>query len=230
MVREHRGMTDEVWAEFNAYTNSIIELSQSDIPGSAQGGQTITLALLTGSRIAPEAAQFAGTLRLARKAWLVGQDVFSSIAESRWRGVGTSAQTGSGLVYRVEDLFDPPHNRWPDVIPADVRADNPSLDDLSRILRGLGSPSQVNGAATRPVLQHVAPYRDIQPATNRLGDARAQLVVYHGALRLFFPYFPVVGDSIDPRLLDYARLASIRSHCRSGHLLENAKTSRGGHL
>jgi len=212
MVREHVGMTDEVWAEVNAYSNRIIELSQSDIPGSAQGGQTITLALLTGLRTAPEAAQFAGTLRLARAAWLVGQDISSSLAESRWRGVGSSAQTGSGLVYRFEDLFDPgpPHpSRWPDVIPADVRADNPSLDDLSRILRGLGSPSQVSGAATRPQLQPMAPYRDIQPATNRLGDARAQLVIYHGALRLFFPYFPVVGDSIDPRLLE--TLASLPS-------------------
>ena len=209
VVREHRGMTDEVNITPNVYSNQLAELTQADIPATGQGGQTLTLAVLTGLRMAPEAAEFAGSLRIARKAWLLGQDIFSSVAESRWRGVGTDAQTGSGLAYRVADLVDPPHSRWPDVIPADVRADNPSLDDLSRILRGLGSPGQVNGAVTRPALQQVAAFHDIQPATFRLGDARAQLVILHGALRLFFPYFPVVGDNIDPRLLE--TLASLPS-------------------
>jgi hypothetical protein len=235
VVREHHGMVDEISLASNVYSNRLIEISQSDIPGSAQGGQTLTLALLTGSKMAPEAAQFAGTLRLARKAWLLGQDVFSSVAESRWRGVGSSAQTGSGLVYRVEDLLDPPHSRWPDVIPADVRTDNPNLDDLSRILRGLGSLPQVTGAATRPQLQPMTPFRDIQPATYRLGDFRAQLVAYHAAARLFFPYFPVVGDNIDARLLETLgsigsgpsvdRLVGWRTLRRLGEVLKDGHVS-----
>jgi hypothetical protein len=204
-VREHFGMTDEFNFSFNTYHSRLIRQAQSVIPGSWVTGSAPTLALVTGARLAPDAAELAGSLRLAGRAWIIGDDVVASVAESRWRGMGTMAQTGSGLLYRVEDLLNGPSTRWPDVIPADIRSSDPTgdLQSLRRILQASGNPPHFNGGdAARPALQEVNPFGDIQPASLRLGDIRAQLIIFHGAARLFFPYFPVVGDNIDPRLLE----------------------------
>lgn len=202
IVREHFGMTDE--GGTNVYHTELIRQTQGQIPASWGGGSAPTLAIATGGRLAGEAAELAGTLRKAGRAWIIGDDVFASTAESRWRGIGSFDQTGSGLTYRVEDLFDG-SKRWPDVIPADIRSDNPTgnLQDLRRILLANGNPPHLNPSdALRPVLQQVDPVNDIQPGGLRLGDIRGQLIGSHGALRLFFPYFPVVGDNIDPRLME----------------------------
>src|SRR6185436_9365034 len=78
-----------------------------------------------------------------------------------------------------------------------------NLQDLRRILKGSGNPPHFNGGdALRPALQQIDPFNDPQPGGLRLGDIRGQLLVFHGALRLFFPYFPAVGDNIDPRLVE----------------------------
>ena len=37
----------------------------------------------------------------------------------------------------------------------------------------------------------------------------AALITAHGAVRRFFPYFPVVGDTIDERLIETLELAEI---------------------
>jgi len=205
-VREHFGMADEASGSSGVYSAHLIRQTQPDIPASWGSGPAPTLALATGRRLAGEAAELAGTLRLAGRAWIVGDDVFASVAESRWRGIGTLSETGSGLAYRVEDLTDgPQQTRWPDLITADIRTDNPTgnLQDLRRILKGSGNPPHFNGgSALRPALQPTNPLDDIQPGGLRLGDIRGQLLVAHGMLRLFFPYFPVVGDNIDPRLVE----------------------------
>src|SRR5262245_60007005 len=206
-VREHFGMKDEAFAEFNVYTTELIRQTQAAVPASWGSGQAPTLALVTARRQAPEVAELAGTLRLARRAWIVGDDVFASVAESRWQGVGTMTETGSGLLYRTEDLrLTGPHDpRWPDVIPADILSSDPTgnLQDLRRLLKGSGNPPNIQeGDALRPALQQIEPFGATQPGGLRLGDIRGALIVSHGALRLFFPYFPVVGDNIDPRLLE----------------------------
>jgi peptidase S41-like protein len=213
IVREHFGMADEASGSSGTYSAHLILQTQPDIPASWGNGPAPTLALATGRRLAGEAAELAGTLRKAGRAWIVGDDVFASVAESRWRGIGTLSETGSGLAYRVEDLVDgPQQTRWPDLIPADIRTEDPTgnLQDLRRILKGSGNPPHFNGGdALRPALQPTNPLDDIQPGGLRLGDIRGQLLVAHGALRLFFPYFPAVGDNIDPRLVE--TLASLGS-------------------
>jgi hypothetical protein len=153
--------------------------------------------------LAPEAAELAGTLRMAGKAFIVGDDVFASVAESRWRGIGTMQDTGSGLAYRVEDLLNGPH-RWPDVIPADILSSDPTadLEGLRKILKDRNAQNLNGGDALCPALQQIDPFNDRQPGGLTLGDIRGQLLVFHGAARLFFPYFPVVGDNIDPRLVE----------------------------
>jgi len=84
-----------------------------------------------------------------------------------------------------------------------VLAVSHDLQELRRILKGSGNPPNLQpGDALRPALQQIEPFGATQPGGLRLGDIRGALIVSHGALRLFFPYFPVVGDNIDPRLLE----------------------------
>jgi C-terminal processing protease CtpA/Prc len=202
IVRQHFGMKDEAFSPTNVYQTGLIQQAQANIPASWSNGTAPTLAVVTARRLASEAAELAGTLRIAGKAFIVGDDVLASVAESRWRGIGTLQDTGSGLAYRVEDLLTGGGHRWPDVIPADIRSSDPTgdLEGLRKILKDRNVQNLNGGDALRPALQQVDPFDDQQPGGLRLGDIRGQLIVFHGAARLFFPYFPAVGDNIDPRL------------------------------
>jgi hypothetical protein len=227
-VRRHTGMKDEGFSQQSVYHTELIQQTQADIPASWGNGPAPTLALVTARRLAPEAAELAGTLRLAGRAWIVGDDVFASVAESRWRGIGTLQDTGSGLAYRVEDLHDgPQQNRWPDVIPADILSSDPTgnLQDLRRILKGSGNPPHFNGGdALRPALQQVEPFGENQPGGMRLGDIRGQLLVFHGAVRLFFPYFPAVGGQYRSTPRRNPGDARLFLSCRSGARLPSGPT------
>src|SRR5262249_25581533 len=91
--------------------------------------------------------------------------------------------------------------RWPDRIAADVATSDPvaALGDLAR----RGTPPEIlRDVATRPPVVIQPRFLEVQPTTSRLGDARAAVMVAHGAMRLFFTYFDVVGDRIDDRLLE----------------------------
>jgi len=192
-VRKHTGMTDEYFTRESVYSNEVVGLQQDPIPG--RGNTDLPLIFLTGPRMAPEAAELAGTLRFARRAWIVGEDVPAAVAEARWRGIGEA-----GLVYRRVELFQE-GSRWPDVIRADRR-----MGDLAQILPELARESAprtfITGENARTKLLQMTPFGKRQPNTLRLGDLRAALIVAHGATRLFFPYFHVVGDRIDERLLE----------------------------
>src|SRR5262249_7156868 len=61
--------------------------------------------------------------------------------------------------------------------------------------------------AERSAIQPVSPYGDIPPANTTLKEMLAALVISHGALRGFFPYFATVGDYIDDRLLETVHTA-----------------------
>jgi hypothetical protein len=214
-VRWHQGMTDEVFNAQNVYWNTITTLPQPPILDS--GSAELPLALLIGRALAPEAAEFAGTLRMAGRAWLLGEDVPAAVAESRWHGLGEidlpgkrkGEQGGSdtpqvlcqvGLAIRTSDLLGA-GGRWPDLIPADFATDEP--EEYLGILPGLGLPSSMpSGPASRPPVTPISPFGDVQPPTLLRGDVRAALLTVHGATRLFFPYFHVVGDGIDNRLLE----------------------------
>jgi hypothetical protein len=96
-VRFHNGPVDEVYYPYNYYSVSISTQDQEPLPAS--GRRDIPLILLTGHRMAPEAAQFAGALRMARRALIIGENVLSEIAEADWRGVGAY-----GLAVRTKVL------------------------------------------------------------------------------------------------------------------------------
>lgn len=192
-VRRHDGMTDEYFTPQSTYRNSVEVWREPALAGSA-GRRDLPLAVLTDATLAPTAARFAGTLRLAGRAWLLGEDLRTEVAEARWAGVGTG-----GLAVRTRRLVDG-GDPWPDVIAADVRSVDPRrtaevLASAGRVPRWRGG-----GDATRAAILPAAPFGvRFPPAATTPVRQTAPLVAY-GALRTFYPYFDVVGDHLDARL------------------------------
>ena len=316
--RGHDGAVDEVFSPDNVYSNFVTYQLQS--PLVAEGSRDLPLLLLTGERMPAAAAELAGTLRLARRAWIVGADVSAEAAESQWRGVdqyGVAVRAAffdrlvplapprqvdfvatqdvpedpSSTTYR-RDVFVPegarlldvaahgpiasdadldiyllydadgdgdfrfpeelvayssgltsdervrllgtsiPSGRyqvwahgwhvpgraapfgltidvaleefWPDRIPADARPQGGSPASLADQARRLfaSQPGPVAGQVLRSFPEAVRPFGALQPVVTGRPETRAALLVAHGAVRLFFPYFDVVGDNIDERLVE----------------------------
>ncbi|MCC7542628.1 MAG: hypothetical protein IT379_40810 [Deltaproteobacteria bacterium] len=189
-VRTHYGMTDELLAADNVFSNRTFVVEAEPIP--ARGDTDRTLVLLTGESLPPAAAELAGTLRLAGRAWIVGYDVHASVAEARWHGVGEQ-----GLAYRTADLLASEDVRWPDVIPADADASRTS--EILTTVTG-PPPEVVMGAADRAAVTAMTPFGDVQPPLFTLGPARAALMTAHAAARLFHPYSQANLDALDGRL------------------------------
>jgi C-terminal processing protease CtpA/Prc len=318
-LRKNFGSTDEYYVQpqYGVYSNSVAIVNDEPFP--ATGARDLPVVLLTETQMAPAAAAFAGTLRMANRAWIVGEDVVSDVAETTWRGVGgrglatrtfraqnvvndvpeqvltgqAAAQddpnspatatyrrdvvfdeavpnsldvTVDGLPTDDLDLFvleDANHDGvfhypdevvgesagatadehvtlpgvdptaayqiwvhgyavpestttftlhtdvlgggpWPDVIPADDQTDPSSPAQAADIARLLAphTPSSVNGPSTRTAPEPVDPFRDFWPTSLGRPELRASLLIVHGLTRMFFEYFPIVGDNIDPRLLE----------------------------
>jgi peptidase S41-like protein len=93
---------------------------------------------------------------------------------------------------------------WPDQIPADARLrdEGPSsvIGQARRLLAA--APGPVSGDASRSFPAPVHPFGVRQPVATGKPEARAALLIAHGMTRQFFPYFDVVGDTIDERLLE----------------------------
>ncbi|QSQ12496.1 S41 family peptidase [Myxococcus landrumensis] len=206
-VRHHVGMADELSAEseYSGFIN-FVDL-RARAPHAATGRAELPVMLLTGPTLAPSAARFAVDLRMARRAWLVGAAVHTSVAESKWMPVGAR-----GVLVRTARLEDA-QGAAPGLIPADfgeglARPESlPSMQALQAAAL-LGTPAPVDRTAS--VMRNAPPKRvppEVVPAEASSGIARAGLVILHGATRLFFPYFATVGDGIDGRLLE--TLASV---------------------
>ncbi|WP_043710410.1 S41 family peptidase [Corallococcus macrosporus] len=192
-VRVHDGMTDEHNTQ-NVYSNSTALLTAPDY--AASGAADLPVALLTGPSLPPAAARFAIDLRTARRAWLWGEPVLTAVAESRWAPLGTVGL--SIRTSRLEDGAGP----LPDQLPADQALPAVVADSLRELPNQEAPAALVRSAAvaragmTRRRLQTGSNAQVAQPA----GIARASLLIVHGAVRRFFPYFHVVGDGIDARL------------------------------
>ncbi|WP_342381981.1 S41 family peptidase [Myxococcus stipitatus] len=211
-VRHFFGVPDELEPEENSAYFNFVDLRTRE-PHLASGQAELPVLLLTDAKLAPAAARFAVDLRMARRAWLVGAPVHSAVAESKWVPV-----RARGALVRNSRLEDA-QGAVPDVIPADLPLTHfglgaASLDVLSstqalQAAASLGMPPQVD--RTAPVLRNAPPKRvtpEAIPSTDASSAiARADLVIAHGATRLFFPYFAVVGDGIDGRLVE--TLASV---------------------
>ena len=126
---------------------------------------------------------------MANRALLVENGISTAVAESAWLPVSSH-----GLAFRIRDLMSD-SGRCPDHIPPDL-----SLVELEKAL-ALGTPRKTMQlptelSAKRPAIEVAKPFHEIQPRNFGTGDSRAALIIAHGALRLFFPAFPELGDHI----------------------------------
>jgi hypothetical protein len=96
-LRGHDGPADEFFVADSIYSTFVTVDEESPLP--VWGNRDLPLVLLTGRRMAPATAAFAGALRMTRRAWIVGDDVLASVAEADWRGVA-----GHGLAIRTRFL------------------------------------------------------------------------------------------------------------------------------
>lgn len=86
VVRTHFGPVDEVFSPFNVYSTGVGIEQEPALTGT--GARDLPIVLLTGQRLASQAAAFAAAMRSARRAWIAGESVPLPVAESSWRGVG----------------------------------------------------------------------------------------------------------------------------------------------
>src|SRR5262249_24993859 len=135
------------------------------------------------------------------RAWLWGEDILSSVAEASWIGIGAS-----GIVWRGS-LLGGAKAPWPDVIPADRRTSSPEA--LLGDLPNLGQPPPLTERSNhRPTLIPFPARLLVEDTPVGLGQLQAGLIIAHGALRMWYPYFDVVGDRIDERLAETLGSAS----------------------
>jgi len=198
-TRQHYGLADEVYAprgggEYVGWNTSLVEVRPARLRGEAEA--PLPLYLITGPRLAPAAAELAITLRLGGRAWIVGRSVLAAVAEARWSAVGAS-----GLLVRVRDLLDGDGRRWPDEVPADLETDHPIEALLAAPPTGELADLRLS-AGDRPALAEIVLPAEPDEEPLDIGTARAGLLIAHGALRRFFPYFEAVGDRIDERLAE----------------------------
>jgi hypothetical protein len=97
--------------------------------------------------------------------------------------------------------------RLPDVIPADLPQRLEQFSDavaLRERLRG-ATPPPWGGAAQRSRPGLASPFGFLHPLAEGRGELRADLLITHGVLRLFYPYLSEVGDALDTRLFETLR-------------------------
>jgi hypothetical protein len=119
-LRRHDGLTDEL-TPTSPFTNELEVVFDEPFVGAAESDRP--LAVITGRRMAPLAAEYAAAMRVAGRAWLIGEDVLSSVAEASWDPVGEAV----GLAWRGQEL----EHRWPAAPPetvtgAEIGANDPN--------------------------------------------------------------------------------------------------------
>lgn len=201
-VRRHLGMRDEVISVNNVYDLQIIE-RPIVYPGSAARERRVVV--FTAEQMAPESMRLAMLLREGQRAHLIGSAVSARVAESDMRAVGSYA-----LAYRTRLL--PTANGYAAEI--ETSQHELALADYDREQPILYPQSNDD---SRSVIAVPAAVTDPWPLNLSRGYARASLLSLHGAMRLFFPYFHVVGDRIDERLLEV--LARLDGEAVAGSIL-----------
>ncbi|MFO0728981.1 MAG: S41 family peptidase [Myxococcota bacterium] len=195
-VRRFNGLPDEVFAPAEGsesiYTNELVDLDLPLLEGTRSSRARVVL--WTDLEMSAPAAEIAGAIRLQKKAFLLGGDVLSRVAESRADAIGQQA-----LRWRERELFLPGGRRWPDLIRADA-TDLASLDDLFARAE-VPDPAVEGDDRASLAVQPLRSQPRAAPPLDR-GTARAAVLVAHGAARLFFAYFEEVGRDIDTRLVE----------------------------
>jgi hypothetical protein len=196
--RTCNGQPDEVYSIL-ASANDQYECTSGRTKGRKLEGTAATalpLVVLTAPTLTPLAAWAAVALRVRADAFIVGESVPAAIAESRWAGIGQA-----GLAVRTQRLLGAGAKSLPDVLAADLRTSDP-LAALAQLdwSAPRTAPEGESTEATRPALVSNLRPKTWGARSDRVGDARAALVVAYAATRTFFPYFDDVGDVLDARL------------------------------
>lgn len=188
-VRRHHGLRDELWSPTNLYVSTLVTRVAEPLAGNSRAALR-PVAILIGERISPSAAHFAVRMRVSERAYLVGEALPVALAESHWVGAGDH-----GLAVRVRELVDPKGERLPDLLAADH-----PLSALEDLLGWPPRPPPISGGSTeRAALAPIDPWEASPAIGLDRGITRAALVIVHGALDRFFPYFDIVGDGLHDR-------------------------------
>ncbi|MBO6935358.1 MAG: hypothetical protein JJ863_10285 [Deltaproteobacteria bacterium] len=203
-VRRREGMTSEL-GEVGAPDTYQANGGNFDPEAWSGPGTAETRLVLTSARMAPAAAELALALRLGGHAWLVGEDVVTAVAEMHWSPVTTR-----GLAVHATELVDRASlERLPDYLPADVRSGDALA--AAEALAPTGPPPPVS-LAELPDERATFAHPDARAEQHEVDVDRpglqAAALILHGSLRRFFPYFDVVPDRIDERLIEGLELLS----------------------
>lgn len=194
-VRRWYGFVDQVYSSSNAYKTSSVSLDDEEI--AASGAEDLPLVVVTDAQLAPSAARVAITLAVAGRAWVVGEDLMARVAEQRWAAVGDQ-----GVMFTAAWL-DGDGVEVPDTVPATERSDDPEALLSAADLSTWAAPSAPTGETIREKLPLRDPYDEPFDAERSTAEVyEAGLIIAHGVLRSFYPYFSVVGDEIDDRLIE----------------------------
>lgn len=187
-------------------------------------GPDLPLLVLTGEALSPAAARVAALLASRGGARLVGESVPTAVAESDGIPGPSHALTVRTRTLLVDDA------PLPDVLEA-LRTPAP----IEALDTALASPAPArDGASERPRLGRLEAPTPFAAPTASLGEARAALVGAYAAARTFFPYFDVVGDTIDERLdetlaiVDGDRAVTQRALRRFGEALHDGHVFLAG--
>jgi C-terminal processing protease CtpA/Prc len=196
--RACNGQPDEVYA-LQANIQNVYQCQSSGAPGrvlEGKGETDLPLVLLTGPKIAPDAAAFAVSLRARGRAWLIGEDIPAGTAESDWFGVGEA-----GIFVRTRSLLlTNKSTKIPDVVSADVRTSDPVSEWTQRPLDG--DVPALAGDAKRPDFEPRKMPTALRTPTDAPGDGRAALVLAYASVRTFWPYVAELSAPIDDRLVE----------------------------
>jgi len=115
-------------------------------------------------------------------------------------GAGVARDTAPFTLVRESVRVD----RLPDVIAVDLPERIESVGDALRLRARLhgATPPPLSGAAVRSQPTAVNPFGFLHPFAEGRGELRANLLIAHGVLRLFYPRLSDVGDELDARLLE----------------------------
>jgi hypothetical protein len=189
-MRHWDGLLDEVFSANNVYSNSIVEVPAVFLLGT--GAEELPLVLLTEAAMPAEAVEIAVTMRARGRASVFGEDLLVAAAETAWVGVGAA-----GISYRYRTLgglVDP----LADIVPADVRAEDPACLIMSSADVPPVPEPYVDGPDVRATFEALDGFEQAQDPAITIGRARAALVSFRGALSRFFPPYPT--QDLDARL------------------------------
>lgn len=177
----------------------------------ASGTVDLPLAFVLGDQVSPGAASVVGMMRAEGRAWVWGFDLHTRVGESSWHAVGDGVGLAAVTVPRTRGL----NHRLPEVVPADD--DRLWSEDLIAALPALDGPQPLSAELPSVTVEEWDPFAYDPGLDNSLASRQALLLVAHGLLDRFYPYFEVVGRDVDTALIEeLARVRDLDSDDRVG--------------